>query len=125
MKLPLFHRTELKFVGLIVTDGEKMWTSQFKCIKASLLYTNPPLGEEPQQSVKHTDLMEVLGIEPRASCMLSSKSALKAGSLVLCGNLERWDGGRRWEGDSTGTGRMNTYNQFMLLCVKNHHNIVK
>ena len=69
--------------------------------------------------------MEVLGIEPRASCMLSSKSALKAGSSVLCGNLEGWDGGRRWEGDSTGTGRRNTYDQFMLLCVKNHHNIVK
>ena len=49
--------------------------------------------------------------------------------LVLCDNLERWEG--RWEGIGKGGGRRfrrkgtHDYGQFMLMYDKNHHNIVK
>ena len=49
--------------------------------------------------------------------------------LVLCDNLEGWEG--RWEGIGKGSGRRfrregtHDYGQFMLMYGKNHHDIVK
>ena len=44
-------------------------------------------------------------------------------NLVLCDNLEGWDG--RWKGSSGGKGHMYTYGWFMLMFSRNQHNIVK
>ena len=38
--------------------------------------------EEPQQCGKRMELVEVLGIEPRASCMLSTRSTTELHPLV-------------------------------------------
>ena len=46
-------------------------------------------------------------------------------NLVLCDNLEEWDGGGKWEGGSGGRGHVYTYGWFMLMHGRNQHNIVK